>query len=897
MIRSMKLLWCTLILSVFAATLPVIPVQAEEYDPYEVVENIPVLFVHGYNDDGESWKNSEIYSYLQIQGSKVVSVDYGDYNRNDITSDKIQQIYSDAIAQLPKDSKFDIIVHSMGGLLTRYYFTEHPEIQDRVRRVIFIGTPHHGSHAALMNRLQGMIDDPGDYFEDGRNNQDIKEYRKLYQAYADSMFDSYSGGQISSQPYEVWLTENHPEVMETIKNRQLEEAGQGLEKLGTNVLAGSLDYRYSGAFEEYAKLLIGRILEREARTATYHTMFPKLNPQDDVSDENQIPDKSFVDEGTFWVEMKANCWGFCGDGQQFSAKNIVQDRLMLERFYLQNHIAEDGREVKESVVANLFLHRLWLDESYYRYSALNHNEYFPQYISIATVDDLDHFAGRKVVDMFTKNYSLWDNEEHDGVVPLSSAKLEVWPGLDPEENMDRNVQILPDQDMSSDRTVQKKSGNYIFHSDQMQQTDVLLQEYENPFTGEDDEDLLLKIDPNDASEISGRMAIVRVDSDYYGTELKLTIHAKGRANVRIAERDTYQTWDEMKPVPLTWSENNEWVGEYAFTPSEKVKDYFVFSDSEVTVSYLPPGEGEEIPKYPYYIQMLNTTLDGSTMKHQFRIIDRSTGKSVGDMRSKDFIVKLNDSSLLNPWLMVEKQTLTHSSSIVLNLDYSGSMNGWPKQLSQAAAYDFIRNLEGKTDAMVGVLGFTEEIKVLQQLTDQYGDASLTVYTNLDGGTALYDAVVAGANLLSEERGRKSMIVLSDGNDEDSRAELEDAIRIAKEEQISVYPIGLGDVDLDVLQQLADETGGKMLHTLSADDLSEIYDTVTKEEDYIYTLEYEAGDLSSENVLQLALTSDRSNEAKVSYGPLDIDLERWPWKKFSKMIEDIKEGYGSGNRDN
>lgn len=739
-----------------------------------------------------------------------------------------------------------------------------------------------------MNRIQSMFDHPSVFFEDGMKDSSIQKYIGYYQDYAEDMFDSWDGGQIRTQPYEQWLNNEHPKVFENIKAKQYTEAGLNLEKVGTNVLEGGLNYRYSGAFEEYAKLMLGRIIARESRQSLYA---PSLGAflEDSESEDNELVRRRFINEGTFWKELSG---GF--DGQQFSARNIVQDRLMAERFYMLNHIDEDGREVKESVVANLFLHRLWIDESHYRYDAMRSNGYFPQYITVGTVDDPDHTLGRKTVDFFVNNVSLWDNEENDSVVTLSSVKLKAWPTWAVDQYMDRNVQILPNFSMSDDPEVQKKSGRYIFHSEQMLQTNIIREEYDNPLTGTDDEDLIMRLDPNEPSSNSGKKVVIRVDSAYYGQSMKVKIKSRSQANVKLIKRDQYQTWDRMEPVSMTWNEGNVWEAEIELKPSDKIKDYLISSNRNIEVSYDPDLQDEQFfAKYPYYIQMLDNTLKNGTMVHTFRVIDRGNGQSVGSLSGKDFIATLNDQALLNPNITVTKKTFKRSSNILLNLDYSGSMNGWPKDVSRLSADRYLLSLQDDTKAKVGVVGFTDKIQVLHKMTQDYMKAAKSVYVDMEGGTALYDAIVAGANLLSYEPGNKSMILMTDGNDGSSSATLEEAIETAKNYNLSIYIVALGDMDMDILQQIADETGGKLLYALMPNDLSELYSTVTEEEDYIYTLKYDDVNLNQENRLLLQLTGGRSNEAEANYGPLSFSSGKWPWSRVGTMFEDIREGYQDG----
>lgn len=885
------------LISMFMAMLMLIgpvrlPEARAEIVPYRTVEPIPILFVHGYSDNGKSWTESEFYHYVQTLGSTVVSVDYGEYSKNDITADKIDEIYTEAIRKLPP-GKFDVVAHSMGGLLTRYYLLKHPEVRNKVRRVIFIGTPNHGSPVAFLNRISDMIDDPEDYWPEGRNDPGVKQYQDLYKEYLDQMFDSYDGGLIGKTPFEEWLNEKHPEVIRKIKDAQFTEAGQNLTDLGTRVLSGGENYRYSEAFNEYAKLIAGRAYEREYRAMLYGSLWA-VQADDSVSDKQQMIDRSLVDEGTKVKEGTKSCewwslWLYC-KGEDNTAKNIVQDRLMYERFDLLHYVDQDGKEkVRESVVANLLLHRLWLDESFYRHMANLRNEYFPQYITIATVDDPGHKMGRWAVDLFIKNLNTWPNEDHDSVVPLSSVKLTNW--IEKESSfLDRNVQILPDMRMSKDKDTQKKRGRYIAHSDQMKATDELREEYENPLTGVNDEDLVLTIDPNSrGASKTGKVVVVRPNNESLGLEYKLKIQSPVKAEVRIMERDEYQTWERMNPVNLMRGDYSGYQGEYSIKTGEKIRDYVIVASAPVEVTYEADGDAG-IGAYPYYVQTLESTIDGNKAVQTFRVIQRSDDRMMGGFGAKDFIFQLNGKPIRNARLSVKKQTIRSVSNVLLALDYSNSMNGLPKFLSMASAEDFITRLKGKTEAQVGVLGFTDQIRILSGLTDQYEQAGKSVYVNLSGGTALYDAVVAGANMLSGERGKKSMLLMTDGKNESGRAKLDEAIQAAQNADVSLNVIGLGNVNMDVLQRMASSTGGKLMYTYAPEELAGLYNTVMEEEDYIYTLQFDP-DWNENQVLTIEMTQNRSNAAEAEFKFRDIaEFIAGFTSKAKKLWNDLKEAY-------
>jgi len=90
------------------------------------------------------------------------------------------------------------------------------------------------------------------------------------------------------------------------------------------------------------------------------------------------------------------------------------------------------------------------------------------------------------------------------------------------------------------------------------------------------------------------------------------------------------------------------------------------------------------------------------------------------------------------------------------------------------------------------------------------------------GTVLYDAVYLAANeKLSQEAGRKAMILLTDGEDQGSRHKINEAIAAAQRSNVLVYVIliadirgyldqGLGYYGYSPMKKMTEETGGRLI---------------------------------------------------------------------------------------
>ena len=108
----------------------------------------PVLLIHGFQDTSESM--IPLKHYLDNKGFRVYAIDYD--TNSDIESmaealgSFINNIKSDLFEINVFTDKVDIVAHSLGGLVSRYYSTnEFYSEEQNIRKIIFINVPHHGT--------------------------------------------------------------------------------------------------------------------------------------------------------------------------------------------------------------------------------------------------------------------------------------------------------------------------------------------------------------------------------------------------------------------------------------------------------------------------------------------------------------------------------------------------------------------------------------------------------------------------------------------------------------------------------------------------------------------------------------------------------------------------------
>jgi len=167
-------------------------------------------------------------------------------------------------------------------------------------------------------------------------------------------------------------------------------------------------------------------------------------------------------------------------------------------------------------------------------------------------------------------------------------------------------------------------------------------------------------------------------------------------------------------------------------------------------------------------------------------------------------------------------------SIGILVDNSGSMRTKRNAVTKAV----VNLVQGSNpNDEVFIVNFNDEPYLDQDFTDsipKMRDALERVDTR--GGTALYDAVYAAADHLakSAKRQKKVLLVVTDGEDNESRMSLEEAIRAVQNDQgPEIYTIGiLGDEGKQrrakrALEALSVQTGGVAFFPKNLDEVDEI----------------------------------------------------------------------------
>jgi VWFA-related protein len=152
-------------------------------------------------------------------------------------------------------------------------------------------------------------------------------------------------------------------------------------------------------------------------------------------------------------------------------------------------------------------------------------------------------------------------------------------------------------------------------------------------------------------------------------------------------------------------------------------------------------------------------------------------------------------------------------SIVMALDASGSMKP-ALEAVKAAAAQFVEAL--RPSDPLALVQFADRVVVAHELSArrQLTLDAVAAHQAL-GGTALWDALYDSMAYLKQQPGRRAIVVLTDGRDENnpgtapgSTHTLADVLAAVRESGTTVYAIGLGPrVDAEGLERVANASGG------------------------------------------------------------------------------------------
>jgi Ca-activated chloride channel homolog len=191
----------------------------------------------------------------------------------------------------------------------------------------------------------------------------------------------------------------------------------------------------------------------------------------------------------------------------------------------------------------------------------------------------------------------------------------------------------------------------------------------------------------------------------------------------------------------------------------------------------------------------------------------------------------------------------------LLVDTSGSVNS-RFEFEQQAAVTFLQHTLRSNFDKAFVMGFSSRGKVAQDFTDDVKLLETGVHAlRPGGGTALYDAIYrACKDKLNKGRAekpvRRAIVIVSDGEDNQSEVSKQQAIEMAQRSEVIIYAISTDDSGLilrgdKALQQLADATGGRAFFPFKMKDVTKSFAAIEDELRSQYVISYRPADFDAD----------------------------------------------------
>jgi len=229
------------------------------------------------------------------------------------------------------------------------------------------------------------------------------------------------------------------------------------------------------------------------------------------------------------------------------------------------------------------------------------------------------------------------------------------------------------------------------------------------------------------------------------------------------------------------------------------------------------------------------------------------GKFVRDLNQGDFAI-LDDHKPPQSIINFRRET-DLPLHLGLLIDVSGSVHS-RFDFEQNAAISFLQHTIRARFDKAFVVGFNKQSMMAQDFTDNVQLLSTGIHTMQDGGgTALYDAIYKACKEKflkdrPEHPARKAIIVVSDGEDNQSEVTRAQAIEMAQRAEVIIYAISTDDSGLilrgdKVLEQLAASTGGRAFFPFKMKDMTHSFAAIEDELRSQYVVSYRPADFDAD----------------------------------------------------
>jgi Ca-activated chloride channel family protein len=224
------------------------------------------------------------------------------------------------------------------------------------------------------------------------------------------------------------------------------------------------------------------------------------------------------------------------------------------------------------------------------------------------------------------------------------------------------------------------------------------------------------------------------------------------------------------------------------------------------------------------------------------VTDRQ-GSPIGGLTKDNFILKEDDH---DQQVKVFDRESALPLSIALEIDTSLSTRH-DLPLEQASAKRFAHDIIRPIDAL-SVYAFSEEvIEASHGYTSDLKRIDESIdHIRVGAATALFDAIYLASRALDRRKGRKVIVLITDGGDTISKVDYKEAVKASEEAEAIVYSIIVVPIESSAgretggehaLIQLSEDTGGKYYYATSVAQLDEAFHKISDELRTQYLLAY------------------------------------------------------------
>ena len=256
----------------------------------------------------------------------------------------------------------------------------------------------------------------------------------------------------------------------------------------------------------------------------------------------------------------------------------------------------------------------------------------------------------------------------------------------------------------------------------------------------------------------------------------------------------------------------------------------------------PPDQQKQATAAPADEQPNTTIRVNVKLVNVFTTVTDSGGSPVSSLKQEDFQV-FEDGKPQKIAVFHRESDLP--LSIVVAIDTSLSTRADQKLELESArrfAHAILRPIDGLSlfqfsEIVDQVTPFTSDLRVIDRAIN---------HVHPGAATALYDTLYLGSDALLDRRGRKVMVIITDGGDTVSKTSYQEAVREAQQAEVILYSIIIVPIEASAgrdiggehaLIQLSRDTGGKYYYASGLEQLDAAFRKISDELRTQYLIAY------------------------------------------------------------